>query len=383
VVGGNVDIGDAVQVDYTTPDPTIIAVGKEWATWDELYRMLAKYKIPEPEEPITEFDKVMLFCHRDPSQYQTFPATCKGISAALNVAYNYDEGEYGDFQGFGHWSIRIPPLEISPVEYGSWGYELNVYRPIHIWSEGQVGARIHGYTAFYGGGSTFENIHFYWDAEQSKGQYPVYNVFLTMLGNDDNDYIMNDGDLTITSGSAYDARFDRCKFTSFGYDGMSESDPEPVKGNHHYSQYSNVWLNPPDGSNDMSIIFEDCDFYAMSRVPAWNSGAVLEETWIAGDGVGRMHVIFSRCRIAENMHKPFDVNTDTTSEPNVKSITTSNSQWHGLTDVVPKPDRIYDGGQWLLDSELDLAPADHIHGSSGSSGGHDADAFHVNESGEY
>jgi hypothetical protein len=342
--------------------------------------MLAKYKIPEPEDPITEFDKVMLFCHRDASQYQTFPATYSGIAQALNVAYEYDEGDYGQYQGFGHWSIRIPPLEILPQ---GWGWDINFYRPIHVWSEGQLGARFHGYTAVEGGGSTFENIHWYWDAEQSKGQYPVYNVFLTMWGNDDPDYVMNDGDMTVTSGSAYDVRFIRCKFTSFGYDGMTGSEPEPSQQNIHYSQYSNVDLYPPDGSNDVNLIFEDCDFYAMSRAPDWNSGTALEETWLEGDGVGRVHVIYDRCRAAANMDKPFIVNTDTTNDPNIKTIKTSNSQWHGLTDVVPKPDRIYDGGEWLLDAELDLAPVDHVHGSSGSSGGYDANAFHVNEAGEY
>jgi hypothetical protein len=82
------------------------------------------------------------------------------------------------------------------------------------------------------------------------------------------------------------------------------------------------------------------------------------------------------------MDKPFLVNVETTSEPNVKSIKTSNSQWPGLTDVTAKPDRIYDGGQWLLDTELDLSPVGHSH-SSGSSGGYDENAFHINEAGEY
>jgi hypothetical protein len=343
--------------------------------------MLAKYKIPEPEDPITEFDKVMLFCHRDASQYRTYPATRAGIQMATSYAYDYDEGEYGSFQGFGHWSLRLPPLEIIPND--GWGYDINLNRPMHVWSEGQLGGRLHGYMAFEGGGTTVENIHFYWNAEQSKGQYPVYNLFLTLWGNEDPDYVMNDGDLTVTSGSAYDVRFIRCKFTSFGYDGTTGSEPDPGKDYYQYNQYNNVSLYPPDGTNDVKVIFEDCDFYAMSRNPSWNSGTVLEETWLAGNDVGRAHIEYRNCRIAPNMDKPFLVNTDTTGEPNVKTIKTSNSQWHGLADVVSTPDRIYDGGQWLLDSELDLAPVNHVHGSSGSSGGYDASAFHVNEAGEY
>jgi hypothetical protein len=342
--------------------------------------MLAKYKIPEPEQPITEFDKVMLFCHRDPSQYQIYPASSKGISEALSYAYSYDEGEYGEYQGFGHWSIRLPPLEIVP---SSWGSDIYFYRPIHLWSEGQFGGRLHGYMALDGGGSTFENIHFYWDAEQSKGQYPVYNAHLIMFGNDDKDLIMNDGDLTITSGSAYDVKFINCKFTSFGHDFISPETSEPSKTSISSSLYKNLQIYPPDGSNDMNIIFENCDFYAMSSNNVdWASGVCFADDYLAGDGVGRVHLEFRKCRIDEGMDKPFLVNTETSGEPNVKSIKTSNSQWPGLTDVTAKPDRIYDGGQWLLDTELDLSPVGHVH-SSGSSGGYDENAFHLNEAGEY
>lgn len=378
VIGGNVDVGEAVQVDYTTPEPTIVSVSKTWATEDDLYRLLKKYQIPEPQVPITEFDKVMLFCHRDPSEYQLFAPTWEGISQACSYAYWHDEDEYGEYQGFGHWSIRIPPVEILA---NSWGSSITFNRPIHIFSEGAEGARLHGYVDMYGAG-TVENVHFYWNAQQSKGQYPVENLFLILMGNDDPDFIMNDGDLTVTSGSAYDTRFINCKFTAFGYDLHDPGDPDVGKSSYEYNLYENVVITPPDGSNDVKVIFENCQFYAQSSSNVgWASGVAFAEHSLAASGAGRAKAFFVDCQFHENMDKPFLVNVDTTSEPNVKSITASNLLMPGVTNYL-SPERIYDGGLFILDNELDQSPINHVH-SSGSSGGYDENAFHLNEAGEY
>ncbi len=42
VIGGPVLIGEVVSVDYTTPEPTIVTVSKEWLTEDDLARALRK-----------------------------------------------------------------------------------------------------------------------------------------------------------------------------------------------------------------------------------------------------------------------------------------------------------------------------------------------------
>lgn len=381
VIGGNVDVGEAVQVDYTTPEPTVVAVSKTWATEDDLYRLLKKYQIPEPQVPITEFDKVMLFCHRDASEYHLYAPTRNAIVAAQSYAYQYDEDEYGEFQGFGHWSIRLPPVEITPAPY-SWGSSHDFFRPIHLFSEGVEGARLHGYVDMMGGGSTYENIHFYFYSPQDKYQYPARNVFLQMLGNYDNDYIMNDGDLTVTSGSAYDTKFINCKFTVFGYDFIDPGTPEPGKSTINSSLWENVNIYPPDGTNDVNLIFERCTFYAQSSDNvSWASGISIGEDWLAGDGPGRVHVIYKNCQFGPLMTKPFCVNTDTSGDPNIKTITASNLLMPGVTSYL-SPERIYDGGLFILDNELDQSPINHAH-TSGSSGGYDENAFHINEAGEY
>jgi hypothetical protein len=90
VVGGPVDIGEVVMVDYTTPSPTIVAIGKEWLTMDDLNRRLAQLETPEPGGQITL--AVDLFVGG--VLYQVYPASVQGLGQALLDAASGDTVHY-------------------------------------------------------------------------------------------------------------------------------------------------------------------------------------------------------------------------------------------------------------------------------------------------
>jgi hypothetical protein len=379
VVGGNVKVGESISVDYTTPEPTIVALSKSWATMDDLNRLLAKYQIPIPDIKETEYDKVMLFSMDDASDYRTFPPTTGGIASAVGYAYTRDEEELGDNQGFRHWAIRLPPFEVVPT---NWGSDIGFYRPIHVFSEGTTGARLHGYMYAHGG-STFENIHFYWNAEQEKGQYPTYNLFLVLTGNDDPDFTMNDGDLTPPE-EVYDTRFTRCNFTCFGYDFVPAETPPP-SSIPDYPSYVNVNLSVGEGDNITKVFFDNCDFYAQSAGNVdWLSGRAVENDWSWFTGDAQADLFFTNCRVLCGP-EPLAVNVGSGVGTHVRKILTSNTRWKNVPDI---PNMDYMEGQTMgsatmyLGYESDLSPIDHVH-TSGSSGGYDEHAIHLDESGEF
>jgi hypothetical protein len=53
VTGGPVYVGDMVNVDYTTPEPTVVSMGRTWVTEEELARALASIKNTSPKSGFT------------------------------------------------------------------------------------------------------------------------------------------------------------------------------------------------------------------------------------------------------------------------------------------------------------------------------------------
>jgi len=118
VVGGPVEVGDSVSVDYTTPEPTIVSVAKEWMTMDDLLRALKKIPAPDPPEPFYELDKIAVFAVDEPAKFAYYPASASGLSSALG----YISDDFDEEGILRHWTVRFPPAgPMMPDSWTLWG----------------------------------------------------------------------------------------------------------------------------------------------------------------------------------------------------------------------------------------------------------------------
>jgi hypothetical protein len=90
VIGGPVEIGDTVMVDYTTPEPTIVAIGKEWLTQSDLDRALSR--LPDTGSSGGIVLAVDLFVGG--SLYKVYSADVQGLGQALTDAQDGDSIHY-------------------------------------------------------------------------------------------------------------------------------------------------------------------------------------------------------------------------------------------------------------------------------------------------
>lgn len=90
VIGGPVEKGDTVLVDYTTPEPTIVAIGKEWVSFDDLNNALSRLDTPRGSGTITL--AVDLFVGG--SLYRVYSPDVQGLGQALTDAADGDSVHY-------------------------------------------------------------------------------------------------------------------------------------------------------------------------------------------------------------------------------------------------------------------------------------------------
>lgn len=86
VIGGPVDKLQKVDVDFTTPEPTVVAISKEWVTSDELEKALKALTADSIEQKL-RFDIVLFSGGGAQDQY---PPTAEGLSSAVDAAGNGD-----------------------------------------------------------------------------------------------------------------------------------------------------------------------------------------------------------------------------------------------------------------------------------------------------
>jgi len=356
VIGGPVEIGDVVSVDYTTPEPTIVATSKEWATQEDIDRAIKKIVDPEYEVAPTELDKVILICMDEPSLVYYFSPDIIGIYAAQDTIVD-DEADYGFVR---RWAIRLPPIRMEGNS------SLNIHIPCYIYGESKEGSTVIAVRSFpvcYGVYVEYVTFDFgSWNQtspipegispqawENSAKQYvgnPVYSeqqlpTWEVLMCPDQvfNGYI-----------------FRHCTIRATYFE---EYVPPPEDPDWNNINCINNWGGYLTGQTDDYMIFESCDFYARNstkpQLAAWTPGPA--------DYVTRIYL--------------YNCDIDCGDAPIVTDggastlLYTSDSIWHDVPDIAALP------ALTLIDYS-DRAAIDHNHTGSY----YDTNALHDDVPGE-
>jgi len=340
VVGGPVDIGDNISVDFTTPEPTIVSVAKEWMTMDDLLRALKKIPTPDPPEPFYELDKIAVFAVDEPAKFAYFPASNTGLNSALG----YISDDFDDEGILRHWTVRFPPA--GPMMPDSWGLRgTDFWMPVHYHGDSSWGSEAvhYAYEADVYYGSSFENLIFNFEGTDGStgigSSYPNHGLYL----------IWGDAGYSPMKFDYQGYYFKNCRFRSFGY--SQPQDPEDP--NFEFFQYScmRVDIGPDGRTGDDFVIFEGCEFYAADGdhpfLVAINEIDYTGDTPSADGYKTKIYLI--NCTV--------DCGSDpiTTHQPAWFQVYTYNTRWIGVSDITSLPNlTILDDG--------DRSPIDHTHG---------------------
>lgn len=379
VIGGPVDIGDSVIVDYTTPDPTIIATSKSWLTQEDLDRALAGIQEPIPEEPLYEINKWMVMTLDDAaSLYISKNVNWRGWADA--VYYECWERWINDV-GWPDITVRWPPGILSdptdehmdelyaggvPVSHIGDAHNPTIFN--FAMADQLTGVRYENIsfravaTYYYLTGYNF----YFWAIEKSFTEYQRFNA--------------------ITSGSnspnyeeGFECIFRNCEFFSEVYPDPYELQPHEINDG---TPYANIWISSMDNGEDYELYFYNCKFHARCNPEAtitphaiFYDGETVQddmyvylyncyidcgpqpfsnEDWFTmdegyGGNFGHLHVYAYNCKFVDLDGSPIDPST-------IENLT------------------ILDDG--------DRSVVNHIH-TSGSSGGYDSYAIHTNVAGEW
>jgi len=261
VVGGPVDIGEEVHVDYTTPEPTIVAMAKSWATMDDLLRALKKIPVIEVPQEVKEMDKIALFCLEEPGLYD-------GKIGWLHSLYDPSEDGFGDAQGtiyndfddlgyWRRWAIRLPPAGVkTPIHWTLRG--IDIWVPCHIFGDPIAIIDMDSLEPSCVGVS-FENIFFH--AMGNSSSWPTHTVWGGAMYHaeydDDPPY---DGIPTPLGDRLV---FRNCKFMAYN-DTDDEIMPTQYPAGTRWIDYT-AWgfdeRDKDDHDPDVEIVFENCEFY--------------------------------------------------------------------------------------------------------------------------
>jgi hypothetical protein len=366
VIGGPVDIGDEVSVDYTTPEPTIIAVSKSWLTDDDLQRALKKIPVPLSPRAIREYDNFILTQLDDVSKTKWIPIPgWVGLSYIQDYAWDLQDE-------FGSWPdlvIRWPPGLV---------YYPSVYENMAEWYDGGVLCANIGEsrdsTMFLGAwatqlnGNWFENISFF--SASTYTYVTAYNFYLW-----ENAAPLDYADQRISGNQDWISR--NCRFVS---QCMLDGDDQLVPYEINMGiPYSNFWIYD-SVAYPLNMYFYDCEFYSRT-----NTRATIKPHAIYFEGGAdqeNINVYLYNCLIDAGDNPFSNEDWDTMDEGYGGNfghlhVYAYNCQWIDLDGSPLDPSTI--PNLTILD-DGDRSPIVHSH-SGGT--GVDSSAVHLSEAGQW
>lgn len=365
VIGGPVEIGEAVSVDFTTPDPTIVATAKDWLTIEDILRALGKLPEPLMSESQIEFDKVVTFCIDDPTQFFILEPSYSGWFDAMNIV----DADISDLGYARRWGLRIPP-NFDWEWINGVPNALEIWYPMYVWGAGKEQVHIYLDDLHVSYGAYVENIYFdFWWEERfaylNEGIHSFgFSWYDEITGNPI--YSPSNNYLLLPDQVFNGQIFRNCKFRA----GNGEYNP----GGDEYQNYNDTCIiveNALDGyvwertENDI-MIFENCHFVTDPQ-GCYEPHLVQNYSPAAGSDGYRTQIYLYDC----------EVDCGPTPMPSVDlpaDVHSIGTRWIGTN--------ILDLNYHEILKTSDRAALDHIHGSSGSSGGYDENALHDNELGE-
>jgi hypothetical protein len=369
VIGGPVSIGEQVQVDFTTPDPTVVATSKDWLSIEDILRELGKLPEPYQQEASNEWDKLLCFCMDDPKEWEFFSPDANGwYDAQYMIQADFDLLGYSR-----RWAMGIPPGYRGTSSVGSQApITHEVWFPQYIYGMGKESVHVlaDGLLTCYG--VYFENIYFdfWWHEERSYKQESIesYGWAWTITSGSvaGNEIRTPSNDYLFLPDQVFNGQtFRNCKFRHGNGEYLVGGDQDEAYN------YSCIQINPWDldgfywtRSADDIMIFENCHFIVdpdSCYQPALvNNVSEYDDTYDT-------HIYLYDCEV--------DVGDEPVPDYNAGiKLYTVGTKFHDTNilginahDILQTSDR---------------ATLDHVHGSSGSSGGYDPNAIHDNESGE-
>jgi hypothetical protein len=365
-------IGESVFVDHTTPDPTIVAVSKEWLSIEDILRALKRLPEPLMHMSETEWDQTICFCIDDPSEYYMLgPDLISGHWTAVDII----EADGNALGYMRRWGVRYPPQDASYPYLPTWGTHV----PAYFWGDATRPTHWNCDDAYMCYGTYFENIYFdHW--EEDEGTYINNGVQQVGWSYGDawtgnpirspwNDYLMLPDQLF--NGYIYR----NCKFNHGCAEYLPYGDEDPLWN--HACIYPSLWSLYDDRTSDDISIFEQCQFKARDshwpRLVKWWGD---EDRW---DGYVT-HMYLYDC-IVDVLGNPIQGGDDYDGYPDIDDIEavlvhSTNTKWIGVPDILS------DINHYEIMDINDRAALSHVHDSSGSSGGSDPYAIHDNVIGE-
>jgi hypothetical protein len=373
IVGGPVDIGDAVAVDYTTPKPTIVSHSRSWLTMDDLLRALAKLEEPIVNIPLDEWNKFIVTEITDLALTKWF-----GVGEiGLQEAYYYCWDLYDNVNDL--WPdliVRWP----SGVVRGLYDNHMDEWYDggvLASWvGESRESSVLNNTWATQVNGNRFENLSF--RAVSTYTWTTGYNFYFW--------YIAASTDVRADQSYGQNTCvFKNCTF-------FSESAPEdpypyaltPTEKNDSIP-CANIWFYGSTPTDDVYLYFYDCSFHARfppgaTRLPsAFHLDYDDDET--AGVDTEIYHVYLYNCTI-DCGPEPFNErawNDWDTWRSGGLNIYAYNCKFINFDGSPLDPASI--PLLTILD-DGDRSPVEHTH-TSGSSGGYDENATHYNEANEW
>jgi len=373
IVGGPVEIGEKVMVDYTTPEPTIVAVSKEWLTLADIERMIKKREVPIIEVPETEFNKIVTYRMQyvqhdyggDPWNHyynQEFvwwdPPDKYGLWLAEGHAWDdeyYDETDYHRY-----YVIRFPPMRFNYDDRDYMVEWSNV--PGCHWFGDSRDSTIFNLNMAAGNSSTVKDMTFL--AQSTYQWLSAYNWYMWFIDPDDwpegFEHVHGDG-------TSY---FENCKFVSLTYNGYDPWELQPDE--YDYGQpYANFWFYSRNDGVPAStdVIFYNCEFISRTNPRStWPARAFLYDEDHRGPSYDNVtwNVYLYNCVVDAE-----DTPIHDSPKLNVFSIDT---KWIGVPDLTALP-------VTFLDTS-DRAAIDH-GGDHGDDDFFEANAIHTNVPGEF
>lgn len=371
VIGGPVEIGESVTVDFSTPDPTIIATSKSWLTMDDLMRELAKLKALEPEDPLEERPYWWTLQLDDPSLSKVWPTT--GETGWYDAIY-YEVWElWVNDSGFPDIVVRWPPGVISNP---SDEHMDELYDGGTMASHVGVGYNppiLNNTWATVVNGNRFENISFRAvSTYQWVTAYNFYFWYQDPSAGVNNEWVRQD------PNAWYDCIFRNCLFSSIGY---PEDKQALTPGEYNDGvPYANIWLYDANDDADYTLHFYDCEFYARTNPSATVDPAAIHFDTSATGTPDRPVIYLHNCKI-DCGPQPFNSYdwSDKYNELNNITVYAYNCQFIDYNGNPIDPTTI---NNLVIMDDGDRSPVNHFH-TGGSSGAFDANAVHTNVAGEW
>jgi hypothetical protein len=363
IIGGPVDIGDDVLVDFSTPDPTIITTSKEWLTMDDLMRELAKLKTLEPEDPMEERPYWWTLRIDDNSFSKVWPTT--GEQGWYDAIY-YEVWELWENDvGFPDIVVRWPPGVINRPEDEHMD---ELYDGGTMASHIGVGHNppiLNNTWATALNGNRFENISFRCVSTYSwTTGYNFYWWFQDPSAGTNNEWVRQD------SRAWYDCIFRNCLFSTIGYpEDIYPLTPGEYDGGIPYACH---WILDGNDDSDYTFHFYDCEFYARTNPSCTGTPAAIHFDSDVDNATPDNPVIYlHNCKIdcGPQPFNSYDWNT----------VYAYNCQFIDYNGNPIDPTTI---NNLVIMDDGDRSPVNHIH-TSGSSGAFDANAIHTNVAGEW